>query len=167
MSKQSKYQKHFVALIYECVSNKFMSLKDIAKAMGLNYDTLNEWLKVDSVYFKSELSESYLRALKDRECDIVEKTKAQLFKIAWGYEYEETKFDAQGNVIYRIKKQAHPNAKACLEILAKLSPKEWNNDVRIVEVYKSPYDEMTEEELDRELKRLEELDNVEMYENKL
>ncbi|MGL4562443.1 MAG: hypothetical protein ACRCVW_01125 [Brevinema sp.] len=154
---KTKYQKHFVDLIYECVVDKMMTLKNIAKGMGVNYDTLNEWLKIDSKYFKSELSESYLRALKDRECDIIEKTKNQLFKIAWGYEYEEVKKDSQGNIIYTVTKKAHPNAKACLEILARLSPKEWNNNVRIIEVYKSPYDEMTEEELD----------SVDMYEDKL
>ncbi|MGL4393660.1 MAG: hypothetical protein ACRCS8_00315 [Brevinema sp.] len=165
---RTKYKNDFVELIYECVSDKMMSLKDVAKAMGINYDTLNEWLKVDSQYFKSELSDSYLRALKDREFDIIEKTKNQLFKIAWGYEYEETKFDAQGNVIYKIKKQSHLNAKACLEILAKLSPKEWNNDVRIIEVYKNPCDGMTLEEIEAEIARLEELDNRQkMYEDKL
>ncbi|MGL4561111.1 MAG: hypothetical protein ACRCV0_02315 [Brevinema sp.] len=102
---KTKYKSDFVELIYECVSDKMMTLKDIAKVMNINYDTLNEWLKGDSKYFKSELSESYLRALKDRELDIVEKTKAQLFKIAWGYEYEEVKKDSQGNIyLYSNKK---------------------------------------------------------------
>lgn len=132
-----------------------MYLKDIAKVMNVNYDTLNEWLKHDSKYFKSELSESYHRALKDKQQRIIDKTQEQLYKTAWGYEYEEVKKDGQGNIIYTVTKQAHPNTKAYLEILAKLSPKEWDNSVKIIEVQKSKYDNMTEEEIDREIRRLE------------
>lgn len=48
--------------------------------------------------FKSELSESYHKALKDKQQRIIEKTKEQLYKTAWGYQYEETNLDGQGNI---------------------------------------------------------------------
>lgn len=151
-----KYQAYFPKFIYECITEKFMYLKDIAKAMNVNYDTLNEWLKEDSKYFKSELSESYHKALKDKQQRIIEKTQEQLYKTAWGYQYEETKLDGQGNIIYTIKKQAHPNARACIEILQRLSPKEWNTNIQIVEVdkFQEKYNNMTDEEFSEELKKL-------------
>ncbi|MGL4387872.1 MAG: hypothetical protein ACRCTJ_00570 [Brevinema sp.] len=86
MPKQSRYQKNFPELIYECIVDKLMYLKDIAKIMNVNYDTLNEWLKIDSQYFKSELSESYFRALEDKQQRIIEKIQEQLYKTAWGYD---------------------------------------------------------------------------------
>lgn len=155
MNKKSKYRKEFEKLIYECIVDKFMYLKDIASVMNVNYDTLNEWLKEESKYYKSELSESYHKALQDKQQRIIDKTQEQLYKSAWGYEYKEVKKDGQGNILYTITKYSHPNAKACLEILARLSPKEWDNSIKIVEVNKSEYDDMTDEELDRELQKLE------------
>lgn len=167
MSKQSKYKKNFPELIYECIVDKFMYLKDIASVMNVNYDTLNEWLKADSKYFKSELSESYHRALKDKQQRIIEKTQEQLYKSAWGYEYKEVKTDNQVNILYTVTKQAHPNAKACLEILARLHPKEWDNSIKVIEVEKNNYDNMTEEELDRELQKLKDEELLQMLRDEI
>ncbi|MDK2818733.1 MAG: hypothetical protein KFW21_04715 [Spirochaetota bacterium] len=167
MNKKTKYRKEFEKLIYECIVDKFMYLKDIAKVMNVNYDTLNEWLKVDSKYFKSELSESYHRALKDKQQRIIEKTQEQLYKSAWGYEYKEVKQDSQGDIIYTVTKQAHPNAKACLDILARLNPKEWDNSIKIIEVEKNNYDNMTEEEIDRELQQFKDEELLQMLRDEI
>ena len=58
MSKQSEYQKYFPELIHESIVDKLMYLKDVAKVMNVNYDTLNKWLKVDSKYDKLDISKN-------------------------------------------------------------------------------------------------------------
>ncbi len=81
---KSKYQKHFTELIYECVTDKFMYLKDIAKVMGVNYDTLNDWLKVGSKYFKSELSiiELYINLIKDTVICLIYVCDIELYNLS-------------------------------------------------------------------------------------
>lgn len=91
-------------------------------------------------------------------------------KAVSGYEYEEVttiykrSFDVGGNEIHipvglrKKKRFRHPSVSAIIFVLRKLKPEVYGEQVLIInENIKDEYDDLTIEEIDTELKRLEQL----------
>ena len=124
-----KYSKEIVDRIYIFLAQGDTQ-KEAGKKAGICEDTFNEWLKN-----KPEFSAKVKEAKEIFKDNIIGKLETSLWKVALGYEAEESKTtfgrDKEGNPIIvkqeKTKKNYAPNVTALIFALSNLAPDRWKN----------------------------------------
>lgn len=104
--------------------------KEAGKKVGITEETFNQWLK-----HKSEFAERVKEAKEIFKDNIIGKLETSLWKVALGYEAEESKTtfgrDKEGNPVIvkqeKTKKNYAPNVTALIFALSNLAPDRWKN----------------------------------------
>lgn len=100
-----------------------LTLQQIADNIGINRQTLNNWVK------RFPSLELYLRRGKDVPDRHVENS---LYKRAIGFEYDEVTYDGDGNVTKRVTKLVLPDTTAQIFWLKNRKPDVWRDRHEIV-----------------------------------
>lgn len=156
VGNQSKYETHVKPYLEEIKGwyRNGLTVQQIAENLGIATSTL-----MLHKTKHSELSECLKRSSQMALMHV----ENALFKSATGYTVEEVTevVDASGTVKERkvVKKHVAPNVASAIFILKNKDGKNWRDKQHIFQqstvTQRKDYDNMTEEELDEEMKRLE------------
>lgn len=137
-------------------------LKEFCSEMGIDDKTYYKWMRV-----KEEFKESINRAKEAFKSQLTHDLSISLAEAAKGYEREETEIEytpnASGSPTIRKmkKKQVHyqPNVAAAIFLLTNLDPEHYQNKQRNdIAIKKDEENEMTIDEINAEIARLEKLE---------
>lgn len=167
----SKYSTSKLAEIEEWISEHGLieyggaKLKDFCKEMGINDKTYRNWLK------KDDFKETIKRGREVFKTNLTNDLAASLAMVAKGYEREETETEYKPNAtnpnlphITKMKKKKvyfQPNVGAAIFLLTNLDPEHYQQRQRIDNVLKKDDKDMTLDEINAEIERLEKLDKQE------
>ena len=140
-------------------------LKDFCREMGINDKTYRNWLK------KEDFRETIKRAKEVFKSNLSHDLAASLAMVAKGYEREETETEYRPNAnnpnmshITKMKKKKvyfQPNVGAAIFLLTNIDPEHYQQRQRIDNVIKKDDKDMTIDEINAEIERLEKLDKQE------
>ena len=185
--KVNSYTKERVIEIVRKVCGSYKTgeytLESCCKNAGVPYRTYKDWwaryeADPDNVeskwHFLAEVAGLWVdaqekhRSLNDEA--LIQKAESLLVKAVSGYEYEEVttiykrSIDADGNEVHipvglrKKKRFRHPSVSAIMFVLRRLKPEVYGEQILVIkENVKNEYDDMTIQEIDAELKRLEHL----------
>lgn len=165
MGKMSKYSKDKIAECEEWVSIHGLveyggaKLKEFCKEMGIDDKTYRNWMK------KIEFADAINRAKDLFKSNLTHDLTISLAEAAKGYEREETEVEyvplgtGKEPTIKRMKKKKvyfQPNVGAAIFLLTNLDPEHYQNRQRNdISVKKDEEEEMTLEEINAEIARLQ------------
>lgn len=124
-----KYCKEIVDKICMCLAQGDTQ-KEAGKKAGITKETFNQWIR-----HKSDFADRVKEAKEIFKDNIIGKLETSLWKVALGYEAEESKTtfgrDGDGNPIIvkreKTKKNYAPNVTALIFALSNLAPDRWKN----------------------------------------
>ncbi len=142
------------------------TLKAFCEAMAINLETYRHWMR------KSAFSDAIKRAKEAFRSQAEEKLVVSMFRMATGYETEETRTELRPNPEdasqpriarqEKVRKHVAPNVAAAIFLLTNVAPERWVNRQRQdVSVRKDAGENMTREEITAELARLRSIDELE------
>lgn len=132
--KPRKYNQALLLKAYSYVRETNCTLQELYKYLDISHDTLNEWLKKDGKYFKSDLSDAISRARSEFIQDNIPKVENALLKKATGYMIDEKIKDIKvmpdGSTIITtriINKHIAPSDSAIQYFLQNTTQNKWLN----------------------------------------
>lgn len=126
MARPTKYNREFHTPWARSLAKQGLTVKEIAKEMGLSKTTLNNWMKAH---------EEFMVALNEGRSYADSIVEDSLYKLAIGTTVKETRrnivYDEHGNPspkdVEVVEKETPPNATACIFWLKNRNPKRWRD----------------------------------------